>query len=239
MAVTRGRSRSACGVATERDERALDARAAAAVAVRPSSEPSGGGVATAIELGRGRARDGPERTGRGCGRRSAPPAARARLVRSGRGQAPRAPARDRGGRRRGPAWRGRRRCARMGRAHRRLRRRGSGDLVGRDGPPGARAARRERRRCAEHGRGLAGVLEVRAPGREGGRVALSAGIAELTATADGPSLLRRAEAARRPGTAGGAGSVVVSSGDDDGARDPSEAPAGLVGVQLPEYSATG
>ena len=64
---------------------------------------------------------------------------------------------------------------------------------------------------------LQASLEVRAPGREGGRVALSAGIAELTATADGPSLLRRAEAALDRARRAGAGAVVVSSGDDDGA----------------------
>ena len=198
---------------------ALDARAAAAVAVATELEPSGGGVATAIELGRGRKRvTGPSAPGAAAvadPRRlllehvSAEVDAARRLAR------PLAivaadvevqPGED----------------AAALRAHVAARIDDSADegvaisWVETDRPvlvlPGASAADAQSMVAV-----LQASLEVRAPGREGGRVALSAGIAELTATADGPSLLRRAEAALDRARRAGAGAVVVSSGDDDGA----------------------
>jgi diguanylate cyclase (GGDEF)-like protein len=59
---------------------------------------------------------------------------------------------------------------------------------------------------------LQASLELTPPDREGGPILLSAGIGELSASDDAPSLLRRAEQALRKARAVGGGSVVVASG---------------------------
>ena len=62
---------------------------------------------------------------------------------------------------------------------------------------------------------LQASLEVRPPGYEPGRVALSAGIAELAPEEDASRLLRRAQAALEQARRAGTGAVELAAGGDD------------------------
>ena len=62
---------------------------------------------------------------------------------------------------------------------------------------------------------LQASLDVRPPGSEPGRVALSAGIAALAADEDAPSVLRRAQAALEQARRAGTGAVELTADGDD------------------------